>query len=241
MLFLTLQVAATRRNAAAASEFRTFLEATGEFYLGDMVNRFATGSLVMLPMEDAPSARPDDDDVDLLPSAGSAKRQKRTVGAETEVVAESTVVAKAKAAYTIKPRLIFGTVGGSIGAILTMNASLYKFLATVQRAINLTIPGVGGLSHATYRSWYSDRKVPNTLPIGATQPVTRGFIDGDLIETLLDVEKDVQVKVVAAMNGLRGECVVEDIEAVMHPDGSRSSEALLEEVMKVVEDLARLH
>lgn len=124
---------------------------------------------------------------------------------------------------------------------------MYRYLATLQAAINATIHGIGGLSHTYWRTWHSDRKTPNTVPIGGTLAGPAGYIDGDLIELVLDLERPALERVVAAMNKLRGErvCGEEGLDAALHPDGSakRGAEhdATVEEVLRVVEEMSRLH
>ena len=49
--------------------------------------------------------------------------------------------------------------------------------AQVQTALSRVVKGVGGLSHASWRSFVNDRKTADA----------HGFIDGDLIEAFLDL------------------------------------------------------
>jgi DNA damage-binding protein 1 len=51
------------------------------------------------------------------------------------------------------------------------------------------IQGVGGLDHATWRSFRNERRV--------SPP--RGFIDGDLIESFLDLKHEKMLEVVKAL------------------------------------------
>jgi hypothetical protein len=96
-----------------------------------------------------------------------------------------------------------------------------------------------------WRSWYSDRRVPNTAAVGGLeQPSARGFVDGDLIELLLDLDRPTQEKVAAAMTALKleGGPVSADVAAAaLHPSGSSGGQASVEEMVKCVEDLSRLH
>jgi DNA damage-binding protein 1 len=71
------------------------------------------------------------------------------------------------------------------------------------------IRGVGGLEHAQWRAFSNERRTEEA----------RGFIDGDLVEQLLDLPPERQAQVAAAM----GEGVT------------------LEELIRRVEELSRLH
>jgi len=79
------------------------------------------------------------------------------------------------------------------------------------------------------------------LPATDVARAPAGFIDGDLVEVLLDLDRAAQERVVAALNELRGETVARDMDAVLHPDGTSRGAATLDEVLKTVEDLSRLH
>jgi len=152
-----------KRNSDSASEdLRQKLEPVGQFHLGEFVNRFRKGSLVMQ-----------------LPESGSSAMK----------------------------TLIFGTVNGVIGIVASLAPEKYKMLHKLEQCLNQVIKGVGGLSHQKWRSFYNERKVEEAS----------GFIDGDLIESYLDLRKERMDQVAQLM----------DMDA--------------EELSKQVEELARLH
>ncbi|KAI7751098.1 LOW QUALITY PROTEIN: hypothetical protein M8C21_020503 [Ambrosia artemisiifolia] len=152
-----------RKNSEGATdEERGRLEVVGEYHLGEFVNRFRHGSLVM---------RLPDSDVGQIPT------------------------------------IIFGTVNGVIGVIASLPQDQYIFMEKLQSNLRKVIKGVGGLSHEQWRSFYNEKKTSDS----------RNFLDGDLIESFLDL----------------GRSRMEEI--------SKSMNVSVEEVMKRVEELTRLH
>ncbi|XP_010906318.1 DNA damage-binding protein 1a [Elaeis guineensis] len=152
-----------RRNSdAATDEERGRLEVIGEYHLGEFVNRFRHGSLVMC-----------------LPDS--------------------------EAGHT--PTVIFGTVNGVIGVIASLPHDQYLFLEKLQSNLVKVIKGVGGLSHEQWRSFNNEKKMVDS----------RNFLDGDLIESFLDLSRS----------------RMEEI--------SKGMGVSVEELCKRVEELTRLH
>ncbi len=132
-----------RKNAdAATDEERARLITVGEFHLGEFVNRFRAGSLVM--------------------KLGEADAQ--------------------------PPTLVFGTVSGMIGVIASISAEQYHFFAKLQQHITAVIKGIGGFKHKEWRAFSNERKT-----VDADK-----FIDGDLIESFLDLSRDKMQEIAAA-------------------------------------------
>ncbi|MEW5313036.1 MAG: hypothetical protein WDW38_004630 [Sanguina aurantia] len=121
--------------------------------------------------------------------------------------------------------LLYAAVDGSLGLIISLPQDLYIKLAALQEALRGVIVGVGGLDHASWRSFSNERK---------TCPATH-TIDGDLIEAFLDLGPEKAEKVSSAMSASLG------------PHGHGSSGGgdgdsnSVEELTKLVEELARLH
>lgn len=124
----------TKNVDAMSDEERGRLETCGEFHLGEAVNRFREGSLVMRP-SDTPGAAP--------------------------------------------LTTIFATVAGAIGVVASLSKQEYDFFRSVEQSINNVISGVGGLDHKKWRSFSSERK----------HTPAHGFIDGDLVESFLDLNR----------------------------------------------------
>ncbi|KAL1180727.1 hypothetical protein V6Z11_A03G251400 [Gossypium hirsutum] len=124
-----------RKNSEGATdEERGRLEVIGEYHLGEFVNRFRHGSLVMR-----------------LP--------------DSEVGQIQTV--------------IFGTVNGAIGVIASLPHDQYVFLEKLQSNLRKVIKGVGGLSHEQWRSFNNEKRTAEA----------KNFLDGDLIESFLDLSR----------------------------------------------------
>ncbi|KAJ6836683.1 DNA damage-binding protein 1a [Iris pallida] len=154
---------AVRRNSdGATDEERGRLEVVGEYHLGEFVNRFRHGSLVMR-----------------LPDSEGGQI----------------------------PTVIFGTVNGVIGVVASLPHDQYIFLEKLQGCLVKVIKGVGGLSHEQWRSFNNEKKTSDA----------RNFLDGDLIESFLDLSR-------ARMDEI-----------------SQAMAVPTEELCKRVEEMTRLH
>lgn len=85
---------------------------------------------------------------------------------------------------------IFGTVNGVIGIIASLNNDQYTFLERLQKTLRNVIKGVGGFSHDKWRSFHNDEK----------KVESQNFVDGDLIESFLELTRDAQEDVARVMN-----------------------------------------
>jgi len=114
--------------------------------------------------------------------------------------------------------ILFGTLSGSVGLITQIPGPFYEFLLELQERLTKVIKPVGKIDHSYFRSFYNDRK----------QEPSEGFIDGDLIESFLDLPRDTMKEVV---NGLQ-----------IDPQGTgMKQQALVDDITKIVEDLTRIH
>ncbi|TYZ63198.1 hypothetical protein PybrP1_012947 [[Pythium] brassicae (nom. inval.)] len=154
-----------RNSGAVSDEERGRLETVGEYHLGEFVNRFRYGSLVM---QNAPTTTSSSMLVDaghepasaLAPPAGGHQS------------------------------MLFGTVSGMIGVVLPISKDQFTFLTRLQTALNKVVKGVGGLSHKEWRTFENRRSVSEA----------RNFVDGDLVESFLDLPKAQMAKVVELLN-----------------------------------------
>nr|CAG4643697.1 EOG090X00HD [Lepidurus arcticus] len=160
-------------SAATTDEDRQQMQTVGRFHLGDLVNVFRHGSLVM--QQAADSATP------------------------------------------IQGGVLYGTVHGAIGVVAQLPADFYSFLSDVQSRLAKVIKPVGKIEHDFWRSFSNDRKI---------EPCDN-FIDGDLIESFLDLDRE-KMKEVA--HGLQ-----------MDDGSGMKREATVEDLIKLVEDLTRIH
>lgn len=125
-----------RKSKAVNEQDRQQMEAVGLFHLGDIVNVFRPGSLVV----QHPSERSID----------------------------------------IKGTTLFGTVGGVIGLIMTIDETLYNELDNIQNSICRVIKPVGCIDHKGWRAFQGNRSSQHSI----------GFIDGDLVESFLDLRRE---------------------------------------------------
>ncbi|ESQ55276.1 hypothetical protein EUTSA_v10024273mg [Eutrema salsugineum] len=151
-----------KNNEAATDEERARMEVVGEYHIGEFVNRFRHGSLVM---------RLPDTEIGQIPT------------------------------------MIFGTVNGVIGVIASLPQEEYLFLEKLQTSLRKVIKGVGGLNHEQWRSFSNEKRTAEA----------KGFLDGDLIESFLDLSRSKMDEI------------------------SKGMDVQVEELCKRVEELTRLH
>ncbi|XP_012275586.1 DNA damage-binding protein 1 [Orussus abietinus] len=159
-------------SAAASEDERQQMQEVGQFHLGDMVNVFRHGSLVMQHLGE--SSTPTQDYV------------------------------------------LFGTVSGAIGLVTQIPAGFYEFLRNLEDRLTSVIKSVGKIEHNFWRSFNTDLKIEQCA----------GFIDGDLIESFLD---------------LSHEKMAEVVQGLMVCDGNSMVQATVDDIVKIVEDLTRMH
>jgi len=207
-----------KNSEATSEEARHMLKVSGEFHLGEFVNRFRNGSLVMqqnAPLQTQTSA------MELLDQASSS------IGGTDIPDTVLTILHS-----TATPKMLFGSVNGVLGVIAEITAGQYKLLKRVERALSEIIQGVGGLSHAAWRSFSNDRK---------TSP-SKGFIDGDLIEEFLDLDLEDMTKAVDLVNGKVPFKDGNDTSGFdMTGTDSLALNLTVVEVTRLVEDLSRMH
>ncbi|VDP04978.1 unnamed protein product [Soboliphyme baturini] len=160
-------------STATTDEDRQRLQTVGMFHLGEMVNVFRHGSLVMQH--------------------------------------------PGEACAPVSSPILFGTVQGAIGLICQVPEHFFKFLHELEIRLSKTIKSVGKIEHASWRRFSAERR---------SEPPF-GFIDGDLIECLLDLPRN---KIAECVAGLE----VED------QTGTKTL-ATPEDVIKIVEELSRIH
>ncbi|XP_055903250.1 DNA damage-binding protein 1 [Eupeodes corollae] len=112
--------------------------------------------------------------------------------------------------------VLYGTVNGGIGIVTQIPQDFYEFLHSLEERLTNTIKSVGKIDHSYYRSFNTPQK---------NEPC-EGFIDGDLIECFLDLSRE---KMKESVTGL---------ETTIN---SQKKEADVDDVIKIVEDLTRIH
>lgn len=76
--------------------------------------------------------------------------------------------------------VLYGTVSGAIGLVTQIPPDFYDFLRRLEERLTHTIKSVGKIDHGSWRSFRTDQKV---------EPC-EGFIDGDLVESFLDLSRE---------------------------------------------------
>lgn len=190
-----------RRNVSSQSEeIRCRLDNIGEFHLGEMVNKFVRGSLVMPLSVSLSSASEKQHPVsprqlkqvpatptkrdDTLPRGSPS-----TPGTGKATSASSNRSARRPVVVT-GSQTLFGTVEGTLGVILGMDGRTAAFFGTLERALASVIRPVGDFSHARFRAIEAQNRIHGA----------HGFIDGDLVESFLDLDRSTMQAVADEMN-----------------------------------------
>lgn len=132
-------------SAATTDEERQQMPEVAQFHLGDMVNVFRHGSLVM-----------------------------QNVGEKTTPT---------------QGCILYGTVSGAIGLVTQIPPDFYEFLRSLEARLTHTIKSVGKIEHSFYRSYSTDMK----------QEPCEGFIDGDLVESFLDLNREKMTETISGL------------------------------------------
>lgn len=104
----------------------------------------------------------------------------------------------------IIPTILYASVNGSIGVVASISEEDFIFFSKLQKGLNQVVRGVGGFSHETWRAFSNDHHTIDS----------KNFIDGDLIETFLDLKYESQLKAVADL-GITPDDAFRRIESLM--------------------------
>lgn len=132
-------------SAATTDEERQQMPEVAQYHLGDFVNVFRHGSLVM-----------------------------QNVGEKTTPT---------------QGCVLYGTVSGAIGLVTQIPTDFYEFLRSLEERLTHTIKTVGKIEHSFWRSYCTDMKTESS----------EGFIDGDLIESFLDLSRNKMIDTVSGL------------------------------------------
>lgn len=227
-----------RNTKATSEEVRCRLDTVGEFHLGEMVNKFMSGSLVMpMSSESASTA-----------SAGASRSRRRALASPKKVDgakppasprASTTAAARSKRpVVSIGSQTLFGTSDGTLGSVMGLDGPSAAFFSCLERSMQKTIQAVGNFSHQRFRAFNADQR----------QHPSHGFVDGDLVESFLDLDKSSMEKVVKEMNRDGG--WEADDQAFASGGTADKDETMVEgarlelgveDVLAVVEEMTMLH
>lgn len=90
-------------------------------------------------------------------------------------------------------QMIFGTLGGMIGLISSLSEDQYGLLNNIQRSMRSRIAPLGGLIHKDWRSFYFLHDEYNSIPRKSLED--NNFVDGDLIESFLDLRMETKERI----------------------------------------------
>ncbi|BFZ05163.1 hypothetical protein BsWGS_08202 [Bradybaena similaris] len=159
-------------SAATTDEERSQMQEVGLYHLGEMINVFRHGSLVM------------------------------------HHAGENTT--------PLQGSVLFGTVNGAVGMVAQLPQDFFNFLLDVQNRLSKVIKSVGKIEHSFWRSYFTEQK----------RDASMGFIDGDLIESFLDLNRDKMQEVV---------------QGLQLDDGDMKRDATVDDLVKIIEELTRIH
>ncbi|EYB86908.1 hypothetical protein Y032_0271g887 [Ancylostoma ceylanicum] len=116
----------------------------------------------------------------------------------------------------IEKPILFGTIDGTIGLIVQLPEKYFKFFSEVEKGVARETDNCMRIDHAVYRQFTSEKIVDKAV----------GFVDGDLVESLLDMPHETAA---AALAGIQ------------RPDCADEISSSPEELMKIIEDMSRIH
>ena len=218
-----------RRNAKATSEeVRCRLDTVGEFHLGEMCNKFMCGSLVMPHTSRNSNA-----------SGKASSRTRKSTLSPAKAKKENTAATglrNRRPTLSTGSQTLFATVDGTLGSILGIDARTAAFFSTLERAMARSIKPVADLSHDEFRTFDADRRI---------HPA-HGFVDGDLVESFLDLDQGTMQRVVKEMNRDGGweieahaNTIDVDEEGYITPENNVM--LLVEDVLAMVEEMTMFH
>jgi DNA damage-binding protein 1 len=247
-----------RNKAASAEEIRCRLDTIGEFHLGEMCNKFMSGSLVM-PVSSNTSSGNNSSNRRAARRAATPQKKRSESSPKNAAATGSTSAETAAASSRVRrpvvvtgSQTLFGTVDGTLGVILGLDGRTAAFFSTLERAMAKTIRPVGDFDHQLYRACQTERRI---------HPA-HGFVDGDMVESFLDLDRGTMDAVVKEMNR-DGGYEVDDAIAVVRTTtadarggnsnsntdaaaaaaetGSPPPELSVDDVLAMVEEITMLH
>lgn len=221
-----------RNNKANSEEVRCRLDTVGEFHLGEMVNKFMCGSLVMPHSTSSNASR-----------RKVALRMTSPVKTKAGSDKPSATTSRAfRPTVTIGTQTLFATVDGTVGSILGLDARTAAFFKTLERAMAKTITPVGDLGHAEFRAFDCEGR----------NHASHGFVDGDLVESFLDLDRPSMEAVVKELNRDGGwdvdnftvrshQQLVEEVDDATDEAMTNELELAVEDVIAMVEEMTMFH
>jgi len=220
-----------RRNTRAQSdEVKCRLDTVGEFHLGEMCNKFMSGSLVM------PNSSTD------MTKANMNGNRRRNLSSPKKKISKdnsntSSGSRPKRPVVAIGSQSLFGTVDGTLGVILGLDSATAAFFSCLEKSMEHVIMPIGNFSHEQFRAFRTeDRSHP-----------CHGFVDGDLVESFLDLDLSTMEKVVQQMNKdgswttSSSKSHFSQDDANIGIDDSQNPQLCVDDVLAVIEEMTMLH
>lgn len=243
------------RATAETEEERSKLQQMAEYHLGDHINVMQRGNLISQPITSSSSGS--GGDFVAVGSGASTSAMMEDSNDPTASSATSTGIDIFNTEYrsvtgypTDTPGIIFGTVAGMVGSILALDEFSYQFFLAIQSAMRKVFRPVEGFAHEDWRVFQNEHRTGTV----------KNVIDGDLVEQLLDMNLE---ELVAVTDEVNMELTIfmqnqannanSGNAASNSSISSESTSALIaqlavnkvrfapEEILRRVEDIARLH
>lgn len=113
--------------------------------------------------------------------------------------------------------ILFGSVLGAIGLVVQIPEDFFKFLHDLESRLAKSMKSIGKIEHGFWRSFHTERRTDTPI----------GFIDGDLIESFLDLSREKMLDVVTGLQ-------IDDGTGM-------KKEATVDDIIKIVEELSRIN
>ncbi|GMS96096.1 hypothetical protein PENTCL1PPCAC_18271, partial [Pristionchus entomophagus] len=114
----------------------------------------------------------------------------------------------------ISHSILYGTVEGSIGIVLQLDKPFFQFFTAVEKAVASRVYNCLRNEHREYRSVSNEK----------TTVTKFGFIDGDLVESVLDLPRSEAIEI---------------LHGIQLPGDNHNKNP--EEVLKLIEEMSRMH
>ena len=159
--------------------------------LDEMVNKFMSGSLVMPQSTNSASSKAAGGR-SLRRSLASPKKSSASSdnGKPSASQGSAATMRSHRPVVVIGSQTLFGTVDGTLGVILGLDGPTSAFFTSLERSMDRTINPVGNFSHQKFRAFSAEERIHPR----------HGFVDGDLVESFLDLDRHTMERVVQQMN-----------------------------------------
>ncbi|KAI1708375.1 CPSF A subunit region domain-containing protein [Ditylenchus destructor] len=117
--------------------------------------------------------------------------------------------------------ILYGTADGCLGVIVQIPDNVYGFLSELQKRVSAHTNNCLRIEHSAFRAYTTER---------ITEPM-QGFIDGDLVETIADMPREKVQQIIDGMKRPKD-------PSMPH---QQQQDATVADVMKLIEDLSRIH